>query len=254
MPTPLKTDWIRAAVEGKTADGREITKEQIEQIASTYDRNLYHAQLWLEHLRGLMPDSVFKALGSVAAVKAELISEGVLAGKLALSVQLEPAPELITMVRNGQKLHLSVEILPNFPATNGAYLMGVGVTDSPASIGTGIMQFSTAQHPQNLYSSPLACEFGACAEQDDLKAIRAMLEKLTVQKEPDFKGVPITPPKPETFTQQRLDSLEQQIKALQNMMQPYADLGRRFEAFMAEDTTPKRPEQAGSTRNDTWNW
>jgi hypothetical protein len=254
MSTPLKTDWIRAAVEGKTADGREITKPQLEQIASSYDRNLYHAQIWLEHLRGLMPDSVFKALGSVAAVKAELLNEGTLAGKLALYVQLEPAPELVAMVRNGQKLHLSIEIHPDFPTTGGAYLMGIGVTDSPASLGTGIMQFSTAKHPHNLFSSPVACELGHCAEQDDLKAIRAMLEMLTVQKEPDFKGVPITPPQPEKFNQQHVAELEQQIKALQQEIKPFVELGKRFDAFMAESPDPKRPEQTGGRTTDTWNW
>ena len=72
-------------------------------------------------------------------MKAETIKGGDLDGRAALYVKLEPTTELIAMVRNGQKTHLSAEIHPAFPTTGGAYLMGVGVTDSPASLGTGIM-------------------------------------------------------------------------------------------------------------------
>ncbi|HRJ51269.1 MAG TPA: GPO family capsid scaffolding protein [Candidatus Thiothrix moscowensis] len=150
----LTTDFIRAAVEGITADGREITASQIEQMAASYSQDTYNARIWPEHIRGIMPDGLFKALGDVVAAKAERIKEGELAGKMALYVQLEPHPDLITMVRSGQKVHLSIEMHPQFPNTNGAYLMGLGVTDSPASLGTGVMKFSTSSRGESVFTEP----------------------------------------------------------------------------------------------------
>lgn len=154
----MLTDWIRAAVAGATADGREITEPAIEEVAESYAQDTYNARIWPEHIRGIAPDSMFKALGDVVEVKAERISGGALAGKLALYVKITPHPDLINMVRNGQKVHLSVEINPKFADTGKAYLMGLGVTDSPASLGTGIMKFSTAARQENLFSTPAAAE------------------------------------------------------------------------------------------------
>lgn len=154
----MLTDWIRAAVAGATADGREITEQQLEDIAASYSQETYNARIWPEHIRGVAPDGMFKALGDVVEAKAERISGGALAGKLALYVKIAPHPDLINMVRNGQKVHLSVEINPKFADTGKAYLMGLGVTDSPASLGTGIMKFSTADRHENLFSTPAAAE------------------------------------------------------------------------------------------------
>ena len=101
---------------------------------------------------------MFKALGDVVQVKTERISGGALAGKLGFYVKLAPHQDLIDMVRNGQKVHLSVEIEPKFAATGKAYLVGVGATDSPASLGTGIMKFSTAERQTSLFSTPLQAD------------------------------------------------------------------------------------------------
>lgn len=150
----MLTDWIRAAVAGATADGREITEQQLEDIALSYSQDTYNARIWPEHIRGIAPDGMFKALGDVVEVKAERISGGALAGKMALYTKLSPHPDLIGMVRNGQKVHLSVEINPKFADTGKAYLMGLGVTDSPASLGTGIMKFSTSARLESLFSTP----------------------------------------------------------------------------------------------------
>lgn len=154
----LSTEFIRAAVEGRTADGREITALQIQQMAASYNPEVYNARIWPEHIRGVMPDGLFKALGDVVQVKAEAIKEGALKSKMALYVKIEPHPDLITMVRSGQKVHLSIEMQDNFPSANGthgAYLVGLGVTDSPASLGTGIMQFSTKNRTESLFSEPV---------------------------------------------------------------------------------------------------
>jgi len=151
----LKTDFIRAAVEGKTADGRMITAEQIQQMAGSYNQDTYNARIFPEHIRGVTPDGLFKALGDVVEVKADRIRGGALDGKAALYVKIEPHPDLIAMVRSGQKVHLSVEIAKEFPTTGGAYLVGLGVTDTPSSLGTGIMKFSTSNRTESVFTEPL---------------------------------------------------------------------------------------------------
>ncbi|WP_051081549.1 GPO family capsid scaffolding protein [Thiofilum flexile] len=155
----LRTPFITACVAGKTADGREITEQQIDEMGS-YNPTVYSAKIWLEHLRGTMPDGVFKSLGEVVAVKVVTLGSeaGILAGKKALKVQLEPHPDLVNMVRNGQKLHLSIEMVERLASTGKAYLVGIGVTDSPASLGTEIMQFNTSARKESLFSTPITSE------------------------------------------------------------------------------------------------
>ncbi len=148
------TDWIRAAVAGATTDGREISEPQLVEMATSYSQETYNARIWPEHIRGIMPDGMFKALGDVVETKAEPIKGGDLSGRMALYVRIDPHQDLIAMVRNGQKVHLSIEAQPNFASTGKHYLVGVGVTDSPASLGTGIMKFSTAERQTNLFSTP----------------------------------------------------------------------------------------------------
>lgn len=150
------TGWIRAAVAGATVDGREIKEQYLMDMASAYSPDTYAAQIWLEHMRGIVPDGLFKSLGSVSAAKVERIKDGgALDGRLGFYVRLAPHADLVAMVRNGQKVHLSVEIAPDFAKTGKAYLMGVGVTDSPASLGVGAMKFSASSRQENLFSEPV---------------------------------------------------------------------------------------------------
>ena len=65
------TDWICACVAGMTIDGREIKDQQVTDMAETYSQSTYVARIWLEHMRGVDPNSMFKALGDVMEVKAE---------------------------------------------------------------------------------------------------------------------------------------------------------------------------------------
>ena len=69
MSKPSK--FFRVATEGATTDGRNIDRATIEQLAATYNPKTYGARIWLEHIRGIVPDSQFKAYGDVIAVKAE---------------------------------------------------------------------------------------------------------------------------------------------------------------------------------------
>jgi hypothetical protein len=141
-----KSKFFRVAVEGATTDGRNIERSWLLDIAATYNPTTYGARIFNEHIRGFDPSGPFKAYGDVVAVKAEPIADGDLKGKMALFAQIEPTTELVSLVKAKQKIYCSIEVNQNFASSNRAYLQGLGVTDSPASLGTEVLSFA-AQHP-----------------------------------------------------------------------------------------------------------
>ena len=163
MAGKTKSKYFRVAVEGDTTDGRKINRSDIEQMAASFNPTVYGARVWLEHMRGYLPDSPFRAYGDVTSVKAEEIADGELKGKLALFAEIEPTADLIALNKAKQKVYTSIEIQPDFPAVGGAYLVGLAVTDSPASLGTEMLAFSAAaavnplaarkQAPENLFTA-----------------------------------------------------------------------------------------------------
>lgn len=152
--TPAKkhrSKFFRVAVEGATTDGRQIERQWLVDAAETYSQNTYGARVWIEHMRSLLPDSPFRAYGDVVALKTEEV-EIAGAKKLALFAQIEPTADLVSMNKARQKMYTSIEIRPKFADTGRAYLDGIAVTDTPASLGTEMLTFS-AQHPDK---NPLA--------------------------------------------------------------------------------------------------
>lgn len=153
----LRSKSFRVATEGATTDGREISRQWIEQMARNYDPSRYGARIWIEHMRSMLPDGLFPAMGDVVALRTEKVD----GDKLGLFAEIEPTPALVAMNRNRQKVYTSVEIDPDFAGSGEAYLVGLGVTDSPASLGTEMLAFSAAgpmlaarkARPENLFSA-----------------------------------------------------------------------------------------------------
>lgn len=145
QPSPMttKSKFFRVATEGATTDGRAISREWITQMAKNFNPQKYGARIWLEHLRGIHPESSFRAYGDVLSVEARDVEDG----KLGLFAQIQPLPELVDMVKRGQKIYTSIEVNPKFADSGEAYLTGLAVTDSPASLGTEILTFA-AQKPE----------------------------------------------------------------------------------------------------------
>lgn len=141
----FRSNWFRVAVEGATSDKRKIERTWLEQAAKNFNRATYGARIWLEHFRSLLPDSPFKAYGDIVAVKTEEVE---INGqkKLALFAQIEPTDDLVAMNKAKQKIYTSIEIDESFADTGEAYIVGLAVTDSPASLGTDVLAFS-AQKP-----------------------------------------------------------------------------------------------------------
>ncbi|MCF6782571.1 GPO family capsid scaffolding protein [Stutzerimonas stutzeri] len=156
----FRSKWTRIAVEGATTDGRTIERSWLEDIAAQYNPATYGARINCEHIKGIAPESPFGAYGDVLAVKAEEVEiDG--KQKLALYAQLQPNDALLALNKKGQKIYTSIEVQPKFADTGKAYLIGLAITDSPASLGTEALEFSAKhgtlanrkQHPDNLFTA-----------------------------------------------------------------------------------------------------
>lgn len=187
----IKSKKFRVAVEGATTDGRIIERPWLEQMAKNFDPAKYGARIWLEHMRGMFPDSAFRAYGDVTALSTEEIQiDG--QKRLALFAEIKPLPELVAMTKAGQKIYTSIEINPKFAGTNEAYLVGLGVTDSPASLGTEVLEFASKnpatnpftkrkQAPDNLFSAAVEVALEFETEEDTSKfsaVLNGIKEKL----------------------------------------------------------------------------
>lgn len=161
--------FFRIGVEGDTCDGRIISASDIQEMAETYDPRVYGCRINLEHLRGLLPDGVFKRYGDVVELKAEKIDDdSALNGQWALFAKITPTDDLIAMNKAAQKVYTSMEIQPNFANTGKCYLVGLAVTDDPASLGTEYLEFCrNAKHnplqrfkanPENVFSAATLAE------------------------------------------------------------------------------------------------
>jgi len=151
----IKAKRFRIAVEGATTDGRVISRDWISQMAKNYSPEVYGARINMEHIRGYAADSTFRRFGDVTAVEAEEIGDGPLKGKLALFGWIDPTPELVELTKARQKIYTSIEVNPEFADTGEAYLVGLAVTDDPASLGTEILSFSATAKVNPLASRKL---------------------------------------------------------------------------------------------------
>jgi len=128
----LTTEFKRIGRSGPTVDGRMIEPIAIEQAAASYDKKLFTAMIWPDHIRWL-PN-----MGIVEELKAEANDEG----GMDLYARIAPNDRYIYENKNGQYLFTSMELLPNFRDTGEYYLTGLAATDNPASAATTEMRFS----------------------------------------------------------------------------------------------------------------
>src|SRR3546814_17976148 len=104
------------------------------------------------------PSDLFNAYGSVLSLKTEEVELTINGEKkmlLALFAEIDANDQLVEINKAGQKLFTSCEIHPNFAGEGKAYLVGLAVTDSPASPGTEALKFATLSSP-NLFTDAAA--------------------------------------------------------------------------------------------------
>lgn len=189
----VKAKRFRIGVEGATTDGREIQREWLEQMAASYNPEVYTALINLEHIKSYLPESTFNRYGRVTALFAEEIQDGPLKGKMALYAEVEPTSALVELVKKGQKLFTSMEVSPKFADTGKAYLVGLAATDDPASLGTEMLTFSASaahnplanrkQSRENLFTAAEETLIELEETQDEKPSLFARITALFTKKE-----------------------------------------------------------------------
>ena len=259
----MPSKFFRVATEGATTDGREIQRSWIEQMGKNFNREKYGARVWLEHMRGTLPDSAFAALGDVLAVETRTVEDG----KLALFAQIEALPALVAMNKAKQKIYTSIEVDPNFAKTGEAYLTGLAVTDSPASLGTEVLKFAAGNPEANPFKSKKHSEgalFSAAVETElglegDAESIATQLINRFSEALKTLSGIAAPKPTPETsdaFATKTLEvlgaadaAIQQQATELATEKAAREKLAGEFNTLQANfnELSKKLSQQDGST-------
>lgn len=240
----MPSKFFRVATEGATTDGREIQRSWIEQMAKNFNRAKYGARVWLEHYRGVLPESPFAALGDVLAVESREVEDG----KLALFAQIDALPSLVAMNKAKQKIYTSIEIDPNFAKTGEAYLTGLAVTDTPASLGTEVLKFAAQNPDASPYKGKKHSEgalFSAALETDlglegDAETIASTLINKFSDLLKNLSGAAAPKPTPETtevFATKTLEVLGAADAAIQHQAKELATTKAAHEKLQGDFST-----------------
>lgn len=139
---------FRVAVSGATVDGREIRPEHLRDAAANYNPDVYGARVNVEHYLSPYPGSDFGAMGDVAALSVEDITDGPLSGRTALYAEIDASTRMKQLTDDGKKVYSSIELHPQFALNGKAYVVGLAMTDTPASLGTERLKFAAQQRAQ----------------------------------------------------------------------------------------------------------
>ncbi|MED6317414.1 MAG: GPO family capsid scaffolding protein [Pseudomonadota bacterium] len=140
---------FRVAREGQTVDGRSLSQQQIIDMSETYDPVEYTARINCEHMSGrwsgLNSNYDVGALGDIIKVDHQMETfkqNGVDVQLMCLYATLSVLPDLVEANKQGKKIFTSIEFYPKFADTDRAYLVGLAVTDQPASRGIEPLKFN----------------------------------------------------------------------------------------------------------------
>ncbi|MCX7131233.1 GPO family capsid scaffolding protein [Aeromonas sp.] len=218
----LRTGWVCIATEGKAVDGRDITRDWLTDMAETYDPTYYTAVIWPEHDR-------WSSYGTVQALKTEEVD-----GKFKLFAILCPNRDLIYWNQSGQYQFCSIEPFEQFADLGRTYLIGLGVTDQPASTGTTYLKFSNSNKGKTVGTSePLDLSMFTLPKHEKTDGFMAKFFSLMASHgEPAPKPTPSQPEdeemKPEQFDQ---------------MLGALTGLGDKIDSFSVKLETKPAPEQ-----------
>ncbi len=254
-----KSKFFRVAVEGATVDGRVIEREWLEQMAASYNPATYTARINCEHIAGYSPDKPFNAYGSVLSLNTEEIELEINGAKkklLALNAEIDANDQLVAINQAGQKLFSSCEIHPNFAGEGKAYLVGLAVTDMPASLGTEPLKFAAMARP-NLFTPAHETVIEMVASTDGTTIAEAtkagfIAAFATLFKNPvKSKNEPKPDPEPANDNSFDVEAFanvvgQQMAAAVKPSNDAIAALGQRFDAL--EATLAKTEQQQSFTR------
>lgn len=239
---PKTSDWVVIATEGSTVDGRKITKSWINDMASLYAKDEYTALIWPEHWRSSWGPFEGKNWGVVEELKAEVLDD-----KLRLFGKITPNQYLLDANQEGQKLFTSIEPNPDYKGEGRCYLMGLAVTDSPASTGTTQLKFSRRHGEET------------AIESDALEELH--LEKCFSRKDRLFSALrtfisgeePETPskPQPEDEKPMNQEQFSELMAAVNGISKKQEELEGQFKTFSAQEPETNKVETEGGKDKGT---
>ncbi|MNJ30294.1 Phage capsid scaffolding protein (GPO) serine peptidase [compost metagenome] len=225
----LRTGWVCIATEGKAVDGRDITRDWLTDMAETYDPTYYTAVIWPDHDR-------WSSYGTVQALKTEEVD-----GKLKLFAILCPNRDLIYYNQSGQYQFCSIEPFENFADLGRTYLLGLGVTDEPASIGTTHLKFSKSNKGQAVGTSePLDLSTFKLPKHEKADGLIAKFFSFLASHGEQAPQPTPSQPEDEEMTKEQFD---QMLGALNG-------LGTKIDGFSAKLDTKPTPEQPAPTTTE----
>jgi len=149
LPGKRVVKRFRVAREGQTVDGRSLSQQQIIDMSETYDPVEYTARINCEHMSdywsGLNGRNNEGALGDIIKVDhgvETFTQNGSNVQLMCLYATLSVLPTLVEANQKGNKIFTSIEFYPKFADTGRAYLVGLAVTDRPASRGIEPLKFN----------------------------------------------------------------------------------------------------------------
>lgn len=236
MPA-LITKFVKVAQSGPTVDGRNIDPQWLRDMAETYDPAVYRAKIWPDHLR------FGNNYGSVVALKVEEAD-----GVVSLYASLAVNAQYLWDNQYDQRLSFSIEHLENFAGSGKSYLGGLGVTDSPASLGTDELKFSRrascdGQNASIFAGQPVdASCFSADPASDTAEApgwFTTFIKKILPSEEPPMDQ------KQFDAMNKRLEGLEGQLGEIKSLVEG------KFAAAGAEgEPNPDGKQPQGETGQD----
>ncbi|MBL0792901.1 GPO family capsid scaffolding protein [Klebsiella michiganensis] len=234
---------FRVAVSGNTVDGREIQPQHLRDAAANYSPEVYGARVNIEHYLSMFPGSDFGAMGDVVALSTEDITDGPLAGRTALYAEIEPSDRMVQMTNKGQKVYSSIELHPQFALNGKAYVVGLAMTDTPASLGTDRLKFAAQQRASVMAFNNQQGEAPMFTE-----ALEAEVIELAVQRSDEgkqwFNRVMGILGKGQKTDDQRFGQVHQAVEAV---AQSQVDLGEQFSTAEQERQQDKATIQKLTT-------
>ncbi|HDS2858329.1 TPA: GPO family capsid scaffolding protein [Klebsiella pneumoniae] len=234
---------FRVAVSGNTVDGREIQPQHLRDAAANYSQEVYGARVNIEHYLSMFPGSDFGAMGDVVALSTEDITDGPLAGRTALYAEIEPSDRMVQMTNKGQKVYSSIELHPQFALNGKAYVVGLAMTDTPASLGTDRLKFAAQQRASVMAFNNQQGEAPMFTE-----ALEAEVIELAAQRSDEgkqwFNRVMGILGKGQKTDDQRFGQVHQAVEAV---AQSQVDLGEQFSTAEQERKQDKAAIQKLTT-------
>ncbi|WP_301740455.1 GPO family capsid scaffolding protein [Klebsiella pneumoniae] len=234
---------FRVAVSGNTVDGREIQPQHLRDAAANYNLNVYAARVNIEHFLSPYPGSDFGAMGDVVALSAEDITEGPLAGRTALYAEIDPSDRMVQMTDKGQKVYSSIELAPQFALNGKAYVVGLAMTDTPASLGTDRLKFAAQQRASVMAFNNQQGEPPMITEAIEVEVIELAAQRSDEGKQ-WFNRVMGILGKGQKTDDQRFGQVHQAVEAV---AQSQVDLGEQFSAAEQERQQDKATIQKLTT-------